>query len=1042
MCQWLARYACLLALVCAVSLYAREDVSANYDNTQQRQNHSAPTHSASPYQLARPPLGARVNARFNPSLSADADLQLKVEVERTSVQPRSNYAYSLTVSNAGPATATTVKLTSQLPIGMSYIIANPSQGSCFNSNGAITCNLGSVAVNAPVFILIGVTLNDRATAGSALVYTASVSGEQNDPSPDNNRITVTTTVSGKPTIAGRVSDIQGNAVANVTLNATGATSAARTTDAQGNFAFDDLASGGNYTITPSRQGFWFEPAARQIPELLEDQTANFVANPCNYSVSPTTINIPSGGGNASVTVTTTSRCPWTASSQNPWIAITGGLNSTGSGQLNFNVASTAAPRTGRIIVAGQEISIYQVANSCPVPAFRQGTLLTQDVPPESQTFAADFNNDGLSELVVIGPAVAGVRPVSVYSLEDNGNGWREWSELRAPAGTLAPAAADFNRDGKNDLLLVNVPSTGNATAQLYLSNGQGGWDLPDRFAVSLRQMASMRQVFTRDLNNDRRPDIVVEGSGGAFITLSQGTSGFAAPTEINLGNDSLLAVADFTGDGGADYLTGAGAQLRVRIGGTGAPIESQLDAPFVLYGVADFNGDNRADLLMGKDRLSDGTLLVMLSQGNGRFAAPIAAPGNLGFGNGGYQVFLDDFNNDARMDVMLIVGAANRQFLAGDGAGRLAAPITIALPFESRSLVAGRFTRDTSLDLFALGQGQFANQLQLFTSECGVATLMIYGRVTEGNSNRGIVGATLRLSGNKSATVATDIGGYYEFGNLPARFGYVVTADEGEFSFTPPKAENSYLTKDQQFNFQARRRLNAVSAASYQTAIAPDSIISLFGLSIAPTTQVATTSPLPETLGNTNISFTDAAQRTVAAKLFFVSPNQINLLVPGNLTPGNAKLIVQASSRADVTSTVRIDAVAPGLFTSDASGRGLPAAVVLRVSATGRQTYESIARWDAVNSKFVAVPIDLSNTSDQVFLLLYGTGMRYRSALNNTMVSLGGTEVQPLYVGPQGLAGLDQINVRIPTSLRGRGDINVNISVDGKTSNTVTLNIR
>ena len=58
-------------------------------------------------------------------------------------------------------------------------------------------------------------------------------------------------------------------------------------------------------------------------------------------------------------------------------------------------------------------------------------------------------------------------------------------------------------------------------------------------------------------------------------------------------------------------------------------------------------------------------------------------------------------------------------------------------------------------------------------------------------------------------------------------------------------------------------------------------------------------------------------------------------------------------------------------------------------------------------------------------------------------MTIGGTPVTPLYVGPQGtLAGLDQINLQIPASLAGRGAVDLIITVDGKPSNTVRLNIK
>ena len=347
MCHWLARFACLLMLIVIVCLSAHRGIDAMQ---RQQTGNTAQTHLTAP--TRRQPV-LQISSRQQAEAErqqAEADLQLTAQVERAVVQRGSQYAYSLTINNLGPATATGVKLVSQLPVGMSYIIANPTQGSCFNSNGAITCNLGGLPVNSPASILIGVTITDRAPLGSTLTYTASVAGEQRDPQLDNNQINVATFVSGKATLAGRVTDGQGKALANVTLNVTGSATSARVTDAQGNFLFDELASGGNYTVTPASALLWFDPPSRNFPEFTTDQTANFVANACQYSAGPTVHSLPSGGGNASVTVTTTARCPWTASSQTPWITFPAGSNGgggIGSGQLNFSAASTSSPRTGR-----------------------------------------------------------------------------------------------------------------------------------------------------------------------------------------------------------------------------------------------------------------------------------------------------------------------------------------------------------------------------------------------------------------------------------------------------------------------------------------------------------------------------------------------------------------------------------------------------------------------------------------------------------------------------------------------------------------------
>jgi uncharacterized protein (TIGR03437 family) len=72
-----------------------------------------------------------------------------------------------------------------------------------------------------------------------------------------------------------------------------------------------------------------------------------------------------------------------------------------------------------------------------------------------------------------------------------------------------------------------------------------------------------------------------------------------------------------------------------------------------------------------------------------------------------------------------------------------------------------------------------------------------------------------------------------------------------------------------------------------------------------------------------------------------------------------------------------------------------------------------------------------------------GTGFRNRSSLANVTATIGGTNAQVTYAGPQGtFVGLDQANIRIPASLAGRGEVNVVLTVDGKSTNPVVINVK
>jgi uncharacterized protein (TIGR03437 family) len=169
----------------------------------------------------------------------------------------------------------------------------------------------------------------------------------------------------------------------------------------------------------------------------------------------------------------------------------------------------------------------------------------------------------------------------------------------------------------------------------------------------------------------------------------------------------------------------------------------------------------------------------------------------------------------------------------------------------------------------------------------------------------------------------------------------------------------------------------------------------------------------------------------------------VNYLVPRETALGAATVTIRSSDGTVSSENIQIAQIKPSLFSADASGNGLAAANALRVTNGGVQTYEAIAQFDASQGRYVAIPIDLGGVSDQVFLVLYGTGLRFRSSLSAVSVTIGGEVAAVTYAGDQGgLIGLDQINARIPRSLIGRGDVNVVVLVDGQAANALRVAIR
>jgi uncharacterized protein (TIGR03437 family) len=169
----------------------------------------------------------------------------------------------------------------------------------------------------------------------------------------------------------------------------------------------------------------------------------------------------------------------------------------------------------------------------------------------------------------------------------------------------------------------------------------------------------------------------------------------------------------------------------------------------------------------------------------------------------------------------------------------------------------------------------------------------------------------------------------------------------------------------------------------------------------------------------------------------YVSPSQINFVIPLGSASGSATFAVANSS----SSTGTIQSVAPTLFSMSGDGRGVAAANAIAVAA-GSPVQSPVPVFQCTTSGCVATPISLTaNTT--VYLILYGTGIRNRSALSNVTANIGGTNAAVLYAGPQpSFEGLDQVNLAIPLSLRGSGEVNIVLTVDGQTANVVTVNIQ
>jgi uncharacterized protein (TIGR03437 family) len=238
--------------------------------------------------------------------------------------------------------------------------------------------------------------------------------------------------------------------------------------------------------------------------------------------------------------------------------------------------------------------------------------------------------------------------------------------------------------------------------------------------------------------------------------------------------------------------------------------------------------------------------------------------------------------------------------------------------------------------------------------------------------------------------------------------------------------------------FQASPLKNVGSAADgFIATLAPNSIAAAYGNNLAPATQNVTTLPLPFMVEGTTLLLEDSTGNLTAAPMFYVSggaPDQINFLVPSGLASGPATVIVTNQDGTVSQASTNIAPVSPGIFQLNASG--LAAAYV--VDATTNTTSNV---YQLSGGQIVPLPISIP-ASDSVFLEIFGTGLRAAPEANVT-VTIGTTNVPVTYSGAQGgYEGLDQVNVQLPSSLAGSGDVVVQLTANGIAANPVNITIQ
>lgn len=575
-----------------------------------------------------------------------------------------------------------------------------------------------------------------------------------------------------------------------------------------------------------------------------------------------------------------------------------------------------------------------------------------------------------------------------------------------------------------------------------------------------------RSIATADFNGDGNVDLAVAGQlGRVAVLMGDGRGGFSEAVNYNAGQGSEFVIA-------ADFNQDAQPDLAVANGGTATAagnVAVLLNNGAGVFGPAKtypagaapraiaaghFNQDQRLDIAVVNGS-GDSGLSLLLADDRGGFMAPKKIDVGSGFPT---SLVLGDFDYNGHLDIVVSKGSpAELMLVLGDGAGNFGRPEKISAGAAPSYLTAADFNKDGRLDLAVVNAGPQQVTVLLAKRVGGFAAQPSFspgtgapGFLTGADFNGdGFPDLAVSLNSGQVAVLLGRGDGKFtpsvnpRVGRAPQAIAVVDLTGDGRLDLVAGDAEPATVAVV--INSCVRNTGLAVTSAASFTGFrfAPESIVSGFGSNLATGMVVAQTTPLPTQLAGTTIEITDQLGRKHAAGLFFVSPMQINFLIPREAVSGLANVKVTSGAGAVAEAALQIYAVAPHLFAADASGRGLAAGYVLRVSASGVQTEEPLGVYDPMQNRFVPRPIDLGQPGAQVFLILYGTGWRYRATLLSVAVKIGDTNVSALYAGAApGFVGLDQLNLALPQTLAGKGEVNIDLAVEGQAANTVKVHIK
>lgn len=227
------------------------------------------------------------------------------------------------------------------------------------------------------------------------------------------------------------------------------------------------------------------------------------------------------------------------------------------------------------------------------------------------------------------------------------------------------------------------------------------------------------------------------------------------------------------------------------------------------------------------------------------------------------------------------------------------------------------------------------------------------------------------------------------------------------------------------------------SASNLGGTVAPGELVVIYGAQLGPT-KLAELQLTSSGRLSTNVAGTQVLFNNVAAPLIYVRSDQVAAIVPNDVR-GQATATVQVRYQSQTSSTfsLPVSQTAPGLFTLDQTGRnqgailnqdttingplnGAPRGSIVVLYATG----QGLTNPDWEEDELAAAPLP--------------------KPVNKVKVTIGGQAGEILYSGAApGMAGVMQVNVRVPSGIKAGSAVPIVLTVGSASSQPgVTLAVQ